>query len=74
MNSEEVRLRNIGSMTVQECIQELAKEPNIDQLRALVKVRRYLKDMGERCMTGKAEVDVQRGVVRRVWRPEYEDV
>ncbi len=32
----------IVRMTAQECIRELCEAPNIDQLRALVKVRRYL--------------------------------
>lgn len=61
----------VGQMTAEECLQELSAETSVNRLRALVAARRMLIEMMEHDLSGNLELAVQRGIVRRVHKPDY---
>lgn len=65
---------DISTLNYEECKRELAKETDINRLRALVAIRHKLLKMYRTSQTGKVEIDVRAGLVKRVVRPDATDV
>lgn len=60
-------LQPVEQMSAGECLDELAADPDLDRLRALVGARRMLLEMEKQTITGQLECDLVQGRVLR-WR------
>lgn len=66
-------LRPVKLMSAGDCLDELAADPELHRLRALVAARRVLARLEREEFTGRLEGDVQSGRLRR-WRyPQSEE-
>lgn len=69
-----VEVTPVENLTVEDCKRELAGERDLNRLRSLVAASRLLHKMHIRRVTGKLEMNVQQGTVKRVVIPDYVDV